>query len=435
MSHPDNFARPAPLRYDIHETPPLPELIILAIQHVFAMFGATVLVPILVNGAVGETVIAISVALFTSGIGTLIYQFCTKRKSPVYLGSSFAFIAPVTNAYLKGGIAGAMTGMMLVGLIYCVCSLLVHLAGTSWLHRLLPPVVVGPMIMVIGLSLAPSAVGQIGLSGENPDWRNLVVAAIACLSTVLISIAARGFLKVIPVLCGILIGYVSALVLGLVDLQPFLEAPWLQLPAFHLPFVSYQLDFGSALTMAPIAIVTMAEHVGDHTVLSRSTNKDLLTDPGLDRTLAGDGLATFVAGLLGGPANTTYGENTAVVGMTRVASVNVVTLAACFAMGLAFIGKFTALVSTIPNAVLGGVSLILYGYIANNGLKELIKNQTDLDDMRNNAIVSIMLVLGLGGAVLSIALGKISISFTGMSLAAIFGVLLNLFLPYDRSRS
>lgn len=419
------------LLIDVDEQPPLRQWIPLSIQHVFAMFGATILVPILVNVAAGTTVLTIPVALVTSGIGTLIYILCTRARSPVYIGSSFAFIAPIAAAYAFGGIAGAMTGIVIVGLIYALTALAVRLIGKGWLDYVLPPIVVGPMIMIIGLGLAPSAISQIGLSGEISDWRNIVVAAVAFLVTALIAVAGRGFIKIIPVLTGIVAGYLMAVVVGLVDFTPVAEARFFQAPDFIIPFVHYTPNLKAALTIAPIAIVTMAEHIGDHTALSRIIGKDLLHDPGLDRTLLGDGVATIAAGLLGGPANTTYGENTSVVGMTRVASVKVIGLAAIFAIGLGFLGKFTALVSTIPNPVLGGVSVLLYGFIAVNGLKSLIEHQVDFGRMRNVVIASAMLVLGLGGAAITLATGEMSVTFSGMSLAAIIGVLLNLFLPAE----
>lgn len=425
-AHPQSHT---PMLYDVHEKPPLGQWIILAIQHVFAMFGATILVPILVNSAATETVLTIPVALVTSGIGTLIYVLCTRGRSPVYIGSSFAFITPVAAAYAFGGISGAMTGIVIVGLIYVVTAMVVRLIGKDWIDRVLPPVVVGPMIMIIGLGLAPSAVTQIGLSGDNLDWRGIVAALVAFLVTAIIAIAGRGFIKIIPVLVGIVAGYIAAALLGLVDFTPILDASFFQVPDFIIPFIHYTPNLSAALTIAPIALVTMSEHIGDHTALGKIIGKDLLHDPGLDRTLLGDGLATMVAGLLGGPANTTYGENTSVVGMTKVASVWVIRLAAIFAIGLGFLGKFTALVSTIPNPVLGGVSLLLYGFIAVNGLKVLIQNQIDFDQMRNVVIASAMLVLGLGGAAVTLATGNLSVTFSGMSLAAIAGVLLNLFLP------
>lgn len=418
---------------DINETPSIGKWIILSLQHVFAMFGATILVPILVNSAAGETVLTIPVALVTSGIGTLIYIFCTKGRSPVYLGSSFAFIAPITAAFLKGGISGAMTGIMAVGLIYVIVALIIKFVGKAWLDKLLPPIVIGPMIMVIGLGLAPSAIGQIGIaSGSIFEWKVVLVALVAFLVTAIVMTVAKGFLKVIPFLVGIIAGYIMAVILGIVDFTPVSEASFFSVPAFVIPFVNYKISFGALITIAPIALVTMCEHIGDHTSLSNIIGRDLLKDPGLDRTLMGDGIATFVAGMLGGPANTTYGENTSVVGMTKVASVWVIALAAIFAIIIGFLGKFTALVSTIPNPVLGGVSLLLYGFIAVNGLKVLIKNQIDFEKPKNIIVASTMLVLGLGGATIAIVSGDLSVTISGMSLAAVIGILLNLILPDEK---
>lgn len=418
---------------DVNEKPTIGKWIILALQHVFAMFGATILVPILVNSGAGETVLTIPVALVTSGIGTLIYILCTKGKSPVYLGSSFAFIAPLTAAFLKGGISGAMTGIMTVGLIYVVFSIIIKFVGKQWLDKLLPPIVIGPMIMIIGLGLAPSAISQIGLATtEAIEWKGVVVALVAFLVTAIVAVRGRGFLKIIPFLVGIISGYIVAVVLGLVDFTPVIEAAFFSMPSFIIPFINYTPSFSAILTIAPIALVTMAEHIGDHTALGSIIGKDLLKEPGLDRTLLGDGIATFVAGLLGGPANTTYGENTSVVGMTKIASVWVIGLAAIFAIVLAFLGKFTALVSTIPSPVLGGVSLLLYGFIAVNGLKVLIENQVDFRKTKNVIVASTMLVLGLGGAAISITSGDLSITISGMSLSAIIGILINLLLPEEK---
>lgn len=421
------------LLLDVNEKPTPVKWVILALQHVFAMFGATILVPILVNTAAGETVLTIPVALVTSGIGTLIYILCTKGKSPVYLGSSFAFIAPLTAAFIKGGISGAMTGIMVVGLIYVIFALIIRIIGKNWIDKLLPPVVIGPMIMIIGLSLAPNAISQIGLGAETQiDWRTIAVALITFLTTAVVMVRGRGFLKIVPFLVGIVVGYISAICFGLVDFAPVVEASFFSMPQFILPFVNYMPNFSAILTIAPIALVTIAEHIGDHTALSAIMGRDLLKDPGLDRTLLGDGIATFVAGLLGGPANTTYGENTSVVGMTKIASVWVIGLAAIFAICLGFLGKFTAIVSTIPNAVLGGVSLLLYGFISVNGLKVLIQNKIDFGQSKNIVVASTMLVLGLGGAAISIVSGDLSITISGMSLAAVVGILLNLLLPDER---
>ena len=419
------------MAYDINEMPPIGKSIILALQHLFAMFGATILVPILVNAAAGKEVLTIPVALVTSGIGTLIYILCTKGRSPVYLGSSFAFITPIAAAYLKGGISGAMTGVMAVGLVYVIIAIIIKFVGKEWLDKLLPPVVIGPMIMIIGLGLAPSAIGQIGLAGGELDVKVLIVALVSFLVTAIVMTKAKGFFKIIPFLIGIICGYIVAVCLGMIDFTPVKEASFFSIPKFKILFKDYNLNFTALITIVPIALVTLCEHIGDHTSLGNIIGRDLIKDPGLDRTLLGDGLATFVAGFLGGPANTTYGENTSVVGMTRVASVKVIGLAGIFAIIIGFLGKFTALISTIPSAVLGGVSLLLYGFIAVNGLKVLIKNSVNFEESKNVIVASSMLVLGLGGAAIAITKGDFSLTISGMSLASIIGIVLNLFLPAE----
>jgi uracil permease len=428
------------LAYDVNEMPPAGKSIVLALQHVFAMFGATVLVPILVNAAIAEAgvegqALSIAVALVTAGLGTLIYIACTRAKSPVFLGSSFAFIAPIAAAYVAGGIAGAMTGVMVIGLIYFIVSMIIRFAGKAWIDKLLPPIVIGPMIMIIGLGLAGSAVNNIfdtTIAIKGIAWKGPLVAAITFVTTALIMTKAKGFFKIIPFLVGIVVGYIAAAAFGMVEFSAVREAAWFQIPKFYIPYVHYKPAFLIALTMAPIALVTMAEHIGDHKALSTIMDRDLLKDPGLENTLMGDGLATFLAGFLGGPSNTTYGENTAVVGMTRNASVGVIALAAFFAIVLGFLGKFTALVQTIPTPVLGGVSLLLYGFIAVNGLKVLIQNNTDFGKNKNVIVASAMLVLGLGGAAFAIKTGNgMAVTISGMSLAAIVGILLNLFIPSE----
>lgn len=424
------------MTYDINEKPPIAKWIILAFQHVFAMFGATILVPILVNATAGETVLTIPVALVASGIGTLIYILCTRGKSPVYLGSSFAFITPIAAAYLKGGIGGALVGVIAVGLVYVLVAIIIHFVGSSWLDKLLPPIVIGPMIMIIGLGLAPNAISQMGLaSGGAIEWKVVLVAVFTFLATTLAMIKAKGFLKVIPFLVGIISGYIFACILGIVDFTPIKEASFFSMPEFILPFRDYKITFTALITIVPIALVTLCEHIGDHTSLSNIIDKNLLKDPGLDKTIMGDGLATIAAGLIGGPANTTYGENTSVVGITKVASVWVIGLAAIIAILLGFLGKFTALVSTIPDAVLGGVSILLYGFIAVNGLKVLIKNQIDFDIPKNVVVAASMLVLGLGGAAISIISGDFNVTISGMSLAAIVGIILNLALGDEQKKT
>lgn len=417
------------LLYDTNEKPTIGKWIILAIQHVFAMFGATILVSLLVNKAAGTEVLTIPVTLVASGIGTIIYILCTKGKSPVYLGSSFAYITPIALAFAKGGTSAFVTGIVGAGLIYIIFAILIKIFGKSWVDKLLPPIVVGPMIMIIGLSLAGNAVSQMGIAGGDFEWRNLVVALVAFLVTAITAVGAKGFLKVIPFLIGIATGYITAVCLGIVDFTPVIDASFFEVPKFLLPIRDYTFSWVGLLTIAPIALVTIAEHIGDHMALSSIINKDLIKDPGLEKTLLGDGLATMVAGLMGGPANTTYGENTSVVGMTKVASVWVIGLAAIMAICIGFLGKLSAIFATIPDPVLGGVSLLLYGFIAVNGLKVIVKNQIDFEDVRNVIIASTMLVLGLGGAIITISGGDVSVSLTGMSLAAIVGIILNLALP------
>ena len=436
------------LLLDVNEKPGVLKWIILAFQHVFAMFGATVLVPILVNQGIAATgiegeALSIAVALVTAGLGTLIYIMCTRGKSPVFLGSSFAFISPIIAAYVAGastgnsadGLAGAMTGIMVVGVVYIIVSLLIRIVGKNWIDKLLPPVVIGPMIMIIGLGLAGSAVNSIGIGQDvqSIDWKGVLVAVVTFLTTAIIMVKGKGFIKIIPFLIGIVVGYILSVCLGLVDFTAVADASWFQVPKFNIPYATYNPNFMIAVTMAPIALVTMAEHIGDHTALSTIIGKDLLKKPGLENTLLGDGLATLVAGFMGGPANTTYGENTSVVGMTKVASVWVIGLAAIFAIIFGFLGKFTALVQTIPSPVLGGISLLLYGFIAVNGLKVLIQNQIDFGKNKYIIVASCMLVLGLGGAVINFKTsGSIVVPLSGMSLAAIMGILLNLILPNEK---
>lgn len=423
------------MTYDVDEFPPIWKSIILALQHLFAMFGATILVPILVNKAAGAEVLTIPVSLVTSGIGTIIYILCTKGKSPVYLGSSFAFIVPIAAGYAKAGIDGAMTGIIIIGIIYIIVALIIKYVGKKWLEKLLPPVVIGPMIMIIGLWLAPSCIEQIGLAeGTALEFKTIFVAFVSFITTALVMTKSKRFLKVIPFLVGIITGYVTSCILGIVNFDSVATAEWIQIPKFVIPFIDYKLNFEAFLTIAPIALVTLCEHIRDHTSLSNIIDRNLLEDPGLDKTLMGDGLATLTSGALGGPANTTYGENTSVVGMSKVASVKVIALAAVFTIIIGFLGKFTALIGTLPNAVLGGVSLLLYSFIAVNGLKVLIKNQTNFEDSKNVIVASTMFILGLGGAALSIINNDINLTISGMSLASIAGIILNLVLPSENNK-
>ena len=419
------------LLLDVDQNPPLAKGLLLSLQHVFAMFGATILVPLILG-------MPVSVALFASGLGTLIYMVATQFKVPVYLGSSFAFISAMAFAMkqMNGDVSAAQSGVVLVGLVYVVVALAVKLIGTKWIDRLLPPIVIGPMIMVIGLGLANSAVTNAGFIKDG-TVQQITAAIVTFLITAFINTKAKGFLKIIPFLFGIIGGYIVAVLFGLVDFTPVLEADWIAIPQLYLPFSTngffkeYHWYFGpETWAILPVAVVTIAEHIGDHTVLSQICGRQFLKNPGLHRTLIGDGIATSVSAFMGGPANTTYGENTGVVGMTRIASVSVIRNAALFAIGLSFLGKFTALISTIPNAVLGGMSIMLYGVIASNGLKVLIEKQVDFREVRNLIIASSMLVLGLGGAILE--LGPVTLS--GTALCALAGVILNLVLPYENRK-
>mgnify|MGYP001744918514 FL=1 len=416
------------LLLDVDQRPSAGKGILLSFQHVFAMFGATILVPLILG-------MPVSVALFASGVGTLIYMIATGFRVPVYLGSSFAFITAMSLAMkeLGGDVSAAQTGVILTGFIYVLVAASVRFAGTKWIDKLLPPIIIGPMIIVIGLGLAGSAVTNAGLVADG-NWKNALVAVVTFLIAAFINTKGKGFLRIIPFLFAIIGGYLFALTLGLVDFTPVLKADWFEIPGFYLPFSTggafkeYNLYFGpETIAILPIAIVTISEHIGDHTVLGQICGRQFLKEPGLHRTLLGDGIATSVSAFLGGPANTTYGENTGVIGMTRIASVSVIRNAAFIAIALSFLGKFTALISTIPNAVLGGMSILLYGVIASNGLKVLIKERVDFAQMRNLIIASAMLVLGLGGAILK--LGPVTLS--GTALSAMTGIILNLILPYE----
>ena len=416
------------LLLDVDQRPSAGKGILLSFQHVFAMFGATILVPLILG-------MPVSVALFASGVGTLIYMISTGFRVPVYLGSSFAFITAMSLAMkeMGGDVSAAQTGVILTGLVYVLVAAGVRFAGTKWIDKLLPPIIIGPMIIVIGLGLAGSAVTNAGLVTDG-NWKNALVAVVTFLIAAFINTKGKGFLRIIPFLFAIIGGYLFALTLGLVDFTPVLKANWFEIPGFYLPFSTggafkeYNLYFGpETIAILPIAIVTISEHIGDHTVLGQICGRQFLKEPGLHRTLLGDGIATSVSAFLGGPANTTYGENTGVIGMTRIASVSVIRNAAFIAIALSFLGKFTALISTIPNAVLGGMSILLYGVIASNGLKVLIKERVDFGQMRNLIIASAMLVLGLGGAILK--LGPVTLS--GTALSAMTGIILNLILPYE----
>ncbi|RDD60749.1 uracil-xanthine permease family protein [Ferruginivarius sediminum] len=408
---------------DLHERPAGHRWLVLSVQHLFAMFGATILVPLL-------TGLNPAVALVTSGLGTLAYIAITKGGIPAYLGSSFAFIAPIVAGTELAGPDGALVGAFAAGCVYLVVSLLIGALGVNWLLRLLPPVVVGPVIMVIGLSLASVAIDMATNDPATESYSALHFGvALATLAvTILAAVFLRGFFAMVPVLIGIVAGYIIALAAGLVDMSGIWAAETVRAPDFIVPFVTHdtQVPAEIFLLLVPVAVVTIAEHIGDQLVISKVIGRNVVKSPGLHRSLAGDGVATMIASCLGGPPNTTYGENIGVLAITRVFSVWVIGGAAVLAVLLGFLGNFAAFLNSIPTAVMGGVSILLFGIIASSGLRTMIEGRVNLGEKRNLAIVSVILVIGVGGAVLP--LGEL-VELSGMALAAIVGILLNLILP------
>lgn len=406
----------------IKESPPPGQFIVLSLQHLFAMFGATILVPYLVGLSPG-------VALITSGLGTLAFLLITQGKVPAYVGSSFAFIAPLIASIAADSVGGAMIGAFLAGLVYGVVALIIKATGYKWLVNILPPVVVGPVIIVIGLSLAPVA-ADMAMNGPDGNYSLLyfIVALITLAIVILSSIFLRGFMNLIPVLIGIIGGYIFAAMVGIVDLTGVKEASIFEVPEFVIPFVTYtpSLSWTIITLMVPVSIVTLAEHIGHQMVLSTVVRKDLIQDPGLHRSIMGDGVATMLAALLGGPPNTTYGENIGVLAITRVFSVFVIGGAAILAILFGFIGKITALISSIPTPVMGGISILLFGVIAASGLRMMIDSKVDLGNKRNLIISSVILVIGIGGIFMRFTE---NFEIHGMALAAIVGVILNVILP------
>jgi len=410
---------------DVHERPSAGLWVILSAQHLFAMFGATILVPFL-------TGLNPSVALVSSGVGTLLYIIITRGKIPAYLGSSFAFIGPIIAAsQIEGiGAAGALVGCISAGLVYVAVSILIHFFGVKWLMRLLPPVVVGPVIMVIGLGLASVAINMAMNNPATGEYSTLhfSIALATLLITILCSVFMKGVFALVPILFGIVGGYLISLGFGLIDFSKVAEAPLFVIPDFTIAFVTE----GSILTLtavaliAPVAFVTIAEHIGDQMVLSKVTGRNFLEEPGLHRSLLGDGIATIFAAFVGGPPNTTYGENIGVIAITRVMSVFVVGGAACIAIIFGFMGTVSALIQTIPVPVMGGVAILLFGVIASSGLRMLIDRQVDFGMKRNLIISSVILVIGIGGAFIQFS-GDFKIA--GMALATIVGLILNAILP------
>ena len=420
----------------------VPKMLLLGLQHMFAMFGATILVPILVNGYFGSTtqVLSVQVTLFCAGLGTLFFHLCAKFKVPAFLGSSFAFLGGFASiASLDTGIFANMPdseklqyacgGIFVAGLLYLVLALIIKLIGVKRVMRFLPPVVTGPIIICIGLSLAPSAVNN-----ASTNW---LIAIVALAVIIVFNIWGKGMFKIIPILLGVVISYVFALVLhglgftnpdgsAIFDFTNVVNASFVGLPPFQLP----KFNITAVLVMAPIAIATMMEHIGDMSAISATVGENFLEDPGLHRTLIGDGLATSFSALIGGPANTTYGENTGVLELSRVHDPKVVRLAAVYAIILGFIPKFAEIIGSMPASIIGGVSFILYGMISAIGVRNVVENHVDFTKSRNLIIAGVILVSGLGFSNgLTFNVGGTSITLTSLAIAALAGIILNAILP------
>lgn len=384
---------------------------VIGAQFLFVAFGATVLVPLLVG-------LDPSVALFTAGVGTLIFHAITKGKVPIFLGSSFAFIAPILKATELFGLPGALCGLVAVGIVYGVMSLIIRLRGVGFISRLFPPIVVGPVIMLIGLSLAST--------GVNMAKSNWALAVTALLTTVVVLLFGKGLLRLIPIFAGIVVGYIAAIIFGIVDFQPIVDAPWFALPDFVQPEFCWE----AIIFMIPVAIAPVIEHIGDMYAINEVTGKDFVADPGLHRTMLGDGVACMVASFIGGPPVTTYSEVTGAISLTKIADPSVIRIAGIFGILFSVLGKVSALLKTIPEAVLGGIMLLLFGTIASVGVNTLVKNKVDMGNTRNLVIVSLILTLGIGGAELNF--GRITMS--GIGLSALVGVLLNLIIPHQKPK-
>jgi uracil permease len=396
---------------DINTLGPLKGLT-LGAQHVFTLFASTVLVPIL-------TGLDIGVALVMSGIGTLIFHFITKGKVPAYLGSSFSFIAPIILAGELFGLDYARGGIVVAGLIYVVISGLVTIYGPDKILKYFPPVVTGPIIIVISMTLAPTAISM-----ASQDW---LLSMVTLVIIVAISTYGKGFLKIVPIIIGLASGCLLAAVLGKIDYSPIIKAAWIGVPNFALP----KFNLGATLIVAPIALTTIVEHIGDVLAMSGVVKKDLAKDPGINRTLLGDGIATSVSAFFGGPANTTYSQNTGVLALTKVWDPKVMRIAAVMTIFIGLIPKLTSLTSTIPKPVIGGAVIILFGMIASIGARTLVDNKVDLSKTRNMIIISLILVFGLGGAMINLKVGNTEIKLVGMALAAIIGIVANIILPTE----
>ncbi|HEK9987974.1 TPA: uracil permease [Streptococcus equi subsp. zooepidemicus] len=412
--------------YDVEEVPKAGILLGLSFQHLFAMFGATVLVPILVG-------IDPSVALLSSGLGTLAHLSVTKFKIPAYMGSSFAYIAAMQMLMKTDGIGAVAQGAITGGLVYLVVALVVKAIGNEWIDKILPPVVVGPIVMVIGLSLASTAVSDVMLKDGKYNLLYLLIGLVTLLAIIFFNIYGKGIVAIIPILLGLLVGYVFAILVGMVtgqsivDFTQVAKAQWLSVPAVAIPFLTYDITLypSAILTMAPIAFVTMTEHFGHIMVLNSLTKRDYFKDPGLEKTLTGDGLAQVIAGFLGAPPVTSYGENIGVMALNKIFSVYVIAGAAVIAGLLSFVGKVSALIQSIPTPVIGGISIALFGVIASSGLKILIEAKVDMDNKKNLLIASVILVSGIGGLMLQIN----GLQISGVAFSTLLGIILYQLLP------
>lgn len=422
------YERTVEPKLDVNERPKFLQGLLLSSQHLFAMFGATVLVPFL-------TGLPVSAALIASGVGTLLYILITKGQIPAYLGSSFAFILPITIALGANTLGEVLTALFFSGVLYVIIGLIIKIAGTNWIISLLPPIVVGPVIMVIGLGLAPVAVDMAMYTDsgnqEGYSMTYITVALITLTITILASIFLKGVLGLIPILIGIVGGYITALMFGIVDLEPIINTSWLQMPELYIPYQDYTpaMNIGLFIVMLPIVFVTISEHIGHQLVINKIVGRNFFKKPGLHRSILGDGVATMFASVIGGPPTTTYGENIGVLAITRIFSIWVIGGAAVLAVILGFVGKFTAVVQSIPSPVMGGVSILLFGIIAASGLRMLVDAKIDFDNKRNLVIASVILVIGIGKAHLDFTIGNIPFNLEGMALAAVAGIILNLILP------
>lgn len=419
MEKKEKFHNPEAI-LDVYEKPRLGQGLLLSLQHMFAMFGSTVLVPILIG-------INPSIALIASGVGTLVHMLCTHFKIPAYLGSSFAFVATMQALMKTDGYPAVAQGAIAAGLVYVIVAFIISKVGSDWVNKVLPPIVVGPIIIVIGLSLASTAANDAMLKNQKYDLTYFAVAIFTLVITLVFQMCFKGFTSLVSIMLGIICGYVLACFLGIVDFTNVAKAAWISVPSFDVIGLSYHFKWypEAILAMAPISFVTMTEHMGHIMVLNSLTKRNFFKKPGLNKTMLGDGLSTIIAGFIGGPPTTSYGENIGVLAMTKVHSVWVLAGAAVCAIVFSFIGKLAALIESIPMPVIGGISFLLFGTIASNGLKILVDDKVDFGQKRNMLIASVILVIGIGGAYLQLG----NFQLTSVALSTIIGMLLNWLLP------